>query len=184
MGTPIEARLNQTASRLADVLQRFQVRVVFAESCTAGLVAATLAHIPGISDWLCGAAVTYRDATKQSWLGVDAADLVDPGAVSATVARQMADGVLSKTPEASFAWSVTGHLGPHAPTALDGVVFIGSAQRQRVPYDCQVQRHRLQTMPRADRQCAATRLVMATALNDLQRTLAGSADSDHHTING
>ena len=57
------------ATRLFDMLRDREVRVVFAESCTAGMVSATLAAVPGISDYLCGSMVTYRPEIKENWLG-------------------------------------------------------------------------------------------------------------------
>lgn len=124
---PIE--LADSATRLAKQLQSKKVRIVFAESCTAGLVSAAMATVPGISAWLCGSAVTYQDETKAGWLGVTDAELEKFTAVSAEVASSMARGVLKITPAADLALSVTGHLGPGAPTDLDGVIFIGIAFR-------------------------------------------------------
>ncbi len=106
-------------------------RIVCAESCTAGLIAATLASIPGASRHLCGSAVVYRNDTKTRWLGV-AQEILDDktrGDVCAETAERMAHGVLQLTPEADFALSITGHLGPGAPPDLDGVAFVGWAQR-------------------------------------------------------
>jgi PncC family amidohydrolase len=125
------ADLSEAAWRLAEVLQRHETRLVFAESCTAGLASATLAIVPGISKWLCGSAVTYQEATKISWVGVDPAELENFTAVSHQVARAMAVGVLKSTPHADLAVSVTGHLGPYAPPELDGVIFVGTAVRAR-----------------------------------------------------
>ena len=86
------------------------MRIVFAESCTAGLASAQLAQVPGISDWMCGSAVTYRESVKQDWLGIDAAMLAKHTAVSAAVTRQMSEQVLRRTPEADLSVAVTGHL--------------------------------------------------------------------------
>lgn len=122
-------RLTVAASRLAEVLNERRLRVVFAESCTAGLVAASLATIPGISEWLCGSAVVYRDDTKARWLGVSAADLKKYSAVSEPVACGMALGSLRETPEATWSASVTGHLGPNAPEGQDGLVYVAVACR-------------------------------------------------------
>jgi len=119
----------EEAERLADQLKGRGIRVVFAESCTGGLVSALMAQIPGISDFLCGSAVTYRNDTKARWLGVPEDMLLDPGPVSAAVARAMAEAVLRQTPEAAVAASVTGHLGPNAPAEQDGLIWIGVAQR-------------------------------------------------------
>ncbi len=117
------------ATLLAAALERSQTKIVFAESCTAGLVSAVLAHVPGVSTWHCGSAVTYREATKVGWLGVSAEDLARFTAVSEPVARQMAIGVLRNTPEAQLALSITGHFGPNAPSEFDGVAFVGVARR-------------------------------------------------------
>lgn len=121
--------LLRNAKRVANELRRCNVRLVFAESCTAGLLSATLAQFPGISQWLCGSAVVYRVDTKVQWLGVSVRDLQRHSAVSAPVTRQMSLGVLRHTPEADWSASVTGHFGPAAPMELDGIVFFAIASR-------------------------------------------------------
>ena len=115
--------MNSAAQALYDTIRKHNLRIVFAESCTGGLIAATLAQLPGISLYLCGSAVTYQNETKQAWLGVSYDDLNDVGAVSEVVAQQMAHGVLDKTAQADYAASITGHLGPDAPPDLDGIAF-------------------------------------------------------------
>ena len=65
--------------------------------------------------------------TKAEWLGVDPEVLVDPGPVSQIVSEQMARGVLQKTPQATIAASVTGHLGPNAPQDQDGIAWASVA---------------------------------------------------------
>lgn len=123
--------LSSAGKLLSDSLSSHRRRVVFAESCTAGLVSATLARIPGVSEWHCGSAVTYRNASKHLWLGVPV-ELLEPpgpGPVSEPVAIAMAEGVLARTPEAEVSASVTGHLGPGAEPELDGVVWIAVALR-------------------------------------------------------
>ncbi len=153
--------LHDEAEKLATVLAQQNVRIVLAESCTAGLASAGLAQIPGISQWHCGSAVTYREATKQAWLDVSAEDLSQFTAVSEPVAKQMALGVLEKTPEADFAASITGHLGPDAPEGFDGIVFIAIAKRANTQTELlRVQRMKLQTAERVARQNeAATTLL-------------------------
>ena len=117
------------ARRVAKLLAALDRKVAFAESCTAGLVSASLARVPGISAYHCGGVVTYRNETKTAYLGISPQLLDRHGPVSEVVAQRMAEGVLKQTPEAWCAASVTGHLGPHAPPDLDGVVFIGLAHR-------------------------------------------------------
>ena len=149
------------ALRLVEQLAERNQRVVFAESCTGGLVAATLAQVPGVSEVLCGSAVTYREATKSAWLGVSADDLSQYSAVSEPVARQMALGALEHTPEADLAASVTGHLGPDAPPELDGIIYIALAQRaDSKPNIVSVTRHQLSETTRVVRQQEAACLVI------------------------
>lgn len=158
----------RAAEALAVLLARSATRVVFAESCTAGLVAASLAAHPGISQFLCGSAVTYREATKQAWLGVTSEALQRETAVSATVARQMAAGVLDRTPEADCGFSVTGHLGPDAPSPQDGQVFIGFADRGDDRFAVGACELRLRAGGRLERQYEAATAVLRLAAEQLQ----------------
>lgn len=106
-------------------------RLVLAESCTAGLVAAELGQIPGISEFLCGSMVVYRTPTKTAWLGISSELLNDPGIgpVSAEVTIALARAILEKTPEATIAAAITGHLGPGAPAGMDGQVYCAMVRR-------------------------------------------------------
>ena len=122
--------LTTLSRRVARLLTATDRKVVFAESCTGGLVSATLTKIPGISEHHCGGVVTYRNATKHTYLGIPQKTLDDPGPVSREVVELMARSVLKKTPEADLSIAVTGHLGPNAPAGLDGLVFIAVAVRK------------------------------------------------------
>lgn len=155
-------KLNEAAESLAQILNERQVRVVFAESCTAGLAAATLARTPGISRWLCGSAVVYREQTKMDWLGVSQADLEQYSAVSEPVAKAMAEGVLQNTIEAALSAAVTGHLGPDAPEGLDGVIYLAIAcRRDDESVGTRVWRHQLAASDRQARQEEAAALLLA-----------------------
>ncbi|MEX0704012.1 MAG: nicotinamide-nucleotide amidohydrolase family protein [Planctomycetales bacterium] len=121
--------LDREARRLASLLLERGLRLVLAESCTGGLVSASLAGVPGISEHFCGSAVVYRPDTKVRWLGIPRELLEVPGPVSAEVAIEMARGALERTPEADVAASVTGHLGPDAPPEQDGLLFAAVAVR-------------------------------------------------------
>jgi PncC family amidohydrolase len=124
-----QSDLTSCAKQLAHRLSEKQLRIVFAESCTGGLVSNALTRIAGISEWHCGSAVVYRVETKAQWLGIDSKILVSPGPVSRIVAQLMAETILAKTPEADIAASITGHLGPNAPAKQDGLIFVGIARR-------------------------------------------------------
>jgi PncC family amidohydrolase len=115
--------------RAARLLKQTDQKVVFAESCTGGLVSGAMTAVPGISNYHCGAIVVYRNATKTDYLGIPRQMIDKFDAVSAKVAGEMARRVLERTREADIGVSVTGHLGPEAPADLDGVVFVGIARK-------------------------------------------------------
>lgn len=156
--------LNKAAETLAQSLERRALKIVFAESCTGGLVAASLAAIPGISRWLCGSAVTYQAATKAQWIGVSPEDLETYTAVSARVTRSMAKGVLDRTDQADLAVAVTGHLGPDAPQELDGRLFVVAQGRSGRFAEPALHQAMLFSHSRPDRQIeAATQVLKLTA---------------------
>ena len=115
----------QVVSRLADT----ESKLVLAESCTAGLIAASLGGIPGVSQFLCGSAVAYREQTKIDWLNVNPDCIRSKTAVSIETTDQITSGVLYKTKEADWALGITGHLGPGSPPDLDGQIFVACYQR-------------------------------------------------------
>lgn len=166
--------LGTATRRLALLLQTYNCRIVFAESCTGGLVAASLARVPGISAWHCGSLVTYRNGSKEKWLGIPAAILENPGPVSEIVARQMAEHALQRTPEAKLAAAVTGHLGPGAPAALDGVAYIGIALGNEFEGETETAVIRYQCL--AKTRVARQREVAAAVLAEAARVLE-QADS-------
>lgn len=108
-------------------------RIVFAESCTCGLVAALLGQVPGISKFLCGSMVTYRESAKQQWLSVSSETLQCFTAESIQTSQAMATNVLVETKEANLSAAVTGHLGPSSEgdslNQKDGKIFIVVARR-------------------------------------------------------
>jgi nicotinamide-nucleotide amidase len=122
-----------TLSQAADVLEKCRARrqkIVTAESCTGGLVAAALTAIAGSSDVVERGFVTYSNAAKQECLGVPAALIASHGAVSEQVARAMAAGALGAS-SADIAVSVTGVAGPGGSTEAKpvGLVWFGTAVR-------------------------------------------------------
>lgn len=114
--------------------------IVFAESCTAGLIAGSMGRLPGVSEILAGSAVVYQLATKTAWLNVSSSLLENHGAVSQEVSEQMSRGVLQLTPHADIAASITGHLGPGAPPELDGVAWSTIAIRTASGITCHSRR--------------------------------------------
>ena len=104
--------------------------LAIAESCTGGLVSDQLTNVPGSSRYLRGAVVAYHNNLKQHTLGVSPALLKRCGAVSAPVARAMAEGV-RRVARADVGLSITGIAGPSGATATKpvGLVYVGLADR-------------------------------------------------------
>ena len=168
MPNKLQAELTQSAQQLAELLAQKERYIVFAESCTAGLVSATLAQIPGVSKWHCGSAVVYREATKSAWLAIPPAMIEKHGVVSAEVAQLMAAGVLQFTAEADISAAITGHLGPDSPPELDGVVFLAVASRAESNITLpSVERIALRSLERVDRQQEAALAILATTVKAL-----------------
>jgi len=90
--------------------------ITTAESCTGGMVAAALTAIPGASDVVDRAFVTYSNAAKTQMLGVPEAMLKAHGAVSAEVAGAMAEGAL-RVSGAGLSVAITGIAGPGGGSA-------------------------------------------------------------------
>lgn len=97
-----------------------------AESCTGGLVSATLINYPGISSVFMEGCVTYSNESKINRLGVNPNTLEVYGAVSEETAREMAKGI-AKNFNTNVAISTTGIAGPEGGTSDKpvGLVYIG-----------------------------------------------------------
>jgi nicotinamide-nucleotide amidase len=110
-----------------------------AESCTGGLAAELLTRTPGSSRHFLGGVVVYANQAKTELLGVPAALLAAHGAVSAEVARAMAEGVRRRL-GADIGLAFTGVAGPDGGTEQKPVGLVhwavataaGTEQRDRV----------------------------------------------------
>lgn len=126
--------MDDTLLRLAeDLLRRCRARKIMlatAESCTGGLIAATLTEIAGSSDVFERGFVTYSNDAKSQSLGVPGEIIAGHGAVSEPVARAMAEGALRKS-KADIAIACTGIAGPGGGSAEKpvGLVHIAVAGR-------------------------------------------------------
>ncbi|MFO0608096.1 MAG: nicotinamide-nucleotide amidohydrolase family protein [Polyangiales bacterium] len=106
-------------------------KVCTAESLTGGLIAAALTEVPGSSDVVDRAYVTYSYEAKAQMLGVPYDLVAACGAVSEAVARAMAAGALARShPCAHLSVAVTGVAGP-GPSGANpaGRVHLASAMR-------------------------------------------------------
>ncbi|SBV95347.1 conserved hypothetical protein [uncultured Alphaproteobacteria bacterium] len=126
-----------------------------AESCTGGLIAATMTEIAGCSSAFERGYVTYSNQAKMDCLGVPAAILDAHGAVSEETARAMAEGALTHS-RADAAVAVTGVAGPDGgtPEKPVGLVHLAAARHGRPTL------HRVERFP-GDR--AAVRAATARA---------------------
>jgi len=120
----------ERAEQLLTLTKARGYMIATAESCTGGLIAATLAAVPGASSSLERGFVTYSNEAKTELLSVPAELIREHGAVSRDVALAMARGALEHSP-AYVAVAVTGIAGPSGGTADKpvGLVHIAAARR-------------------------------------------------------
>ncbi len=142
--TPVEEQLkdiagldyygsgNDTLAAVVGKLLRIKTETIsVAESCTGGGLGQMLTDISGSSDYFCGGVIAYDNSAKVKLLGVNPEDLDKFGAVSATVAEQMAMGVKNRL-STTWGLSITGIAGPTGGTDTKpvGLVYIGLAGPQ------------------------------------------------------
>jgi nicotinamide-nucleotide amidase len=107
------------------------IMLATAESCTGGLIAATLTAIAGASDVVDRSFVTYSNEAKHEMVGVHMDLIHAHGAVSEEVARAMAEGALARS-RATIAVSITGMAGPGGGSVEKplGLVCFGLAKKE------------------------------------------------------
>ena len=101
---------------LAEILLSRNWTVSLAESCTGGLVSATLTELAGSSEWFERGYITYSNEAKTECLDVPARIIESHGAVSEPVAKAMAEGARINS-GSDVAISITGIAGPSGGTA-------------------------------------------------------------------
>ncbi len=109
-------RIWELAQKIVDRAGAEGLLLATAESCTGGLVAAAITDVPGASAVLDRGFVTYSNEAKTDMLGVEPEIIARHGAVSAAVARAMAEGALRHS-RADLAVSITGVAGPGGGSA-------------------------------------------------------------------
>jgi nicotinamide-nucleotide amidase len=132
--------LHASAAALCKLLERHGCRVVTAESCTGGLLAASIAGVSGSSSALEGSFVTYAPSMKVNALGVSAQLIQEQTVYDPQVARQMATGALDAAPAAGLALAITGVGGPDDDQGKPaGYVCIAACLRGDAPVvrECQ-----------------------------------------------
>ena len=98
-------------SLVHEIMRERGLTLATAESCTGGTIASLFTAMAGASAYFLGGVVAYANEVKRDLLGVNYDDIMTHGAVSETVARQMAEGV-RRTTGADYAIATTGIAGP------------------------------------------------------------------------
>jgi nicotinamide-nucleotide amidase len=116
------------AAVVGKLLTNAQQTLSVAESCTGGGLGAMLTETPGSSSYFLGGVIAYSNQVKAALLQVNSQDLAEYGAVSDTVAQQMALGV-KQSLQTDWGISITGIAGPtgDTPDKPVGLVYIGIA---------------------------------------------------------
>lgn len=118
---------------IANLLVAQNKTIATAESCTGGLLAHSLTQNAGSSRYFLGSVVSYSNASKTDLLGVLADDVLNFGAVSETVVRQMAVAAREKF-KTTIGVATTGVAGPDGGSEEKpvGTVWIAYADEHGV----------------------------------------------------
>lgn len=121
------------AGEVLNTLKQQGKTVATAESCTGGLLFATLTHHAGSSQVMDRAFITYSNQSKIDHLNVNPNTLKKHGAVSAETVQEMLTGTLKNTP-ADIAIAISGIAGPGGTeNKPQGLVYIGIQHRGADP---------------------------------------------------
>ena len=121
----MESELEERAHRVLTAFREAGVRLALAEASTGGLMSAALTALPGASAVVERGFVPYSNEAKEEQLGVPVELMVAHGAVSAAVARALAEGALRHS-RADVVLAETGIAGPTGGSALKpvGLVYL------------------------------------------------------------
>lgn len=119
------------------LLQKYELTVSTAESCTGGLVAGRLVNVAGASEVFNEGFITYSNKAKRKYLDVNKSTLKKYGAVSEQTAREMAKGGVFAS-ESDACVAVTGIAGPDGGTEEKpvGLVYIATYMKDSVNVEC------------------------------------------------
>ena len=129
-GALLPEDIDELARRVVEENRANNRKVVLAESCTGGLVAAALTEIPGSSAVLDRGFVTYSNEAKMESLGVPLDIIETFGAVSIACVWAMAKGALQNS-GADVAVAISGVAGPDGGTTLKPVGTVVFARMVR-----------------------------------------------------
>lgn len=115
------------------LLEKYELTVTTAESCTGGLLAGRLVNVSGASEVFREGFITYSNKAKRKYLEVSKGTLKKYGAVSEETAREMATGAVFAT-DSDASVAVTGIAGPDGGTEDKpvGLVYIATYMKDSV----------------------------------------------------
>lgn len=112
----MDQELYSLAALVGENLNRNQLVLVTAESCTGGWLAEVITSVPNCSHYFDRGFVTYSNDAKKDLIGVKESTLEKFGAVSEETAKEMAQGAI-KNSHASVSVAITGIAGPGGGSA-------------------------------------------------------------------
>jgi nicotinamide-nucleotide amidase len=162
--------------QVAELLLSGGGSVAVAESCTAGLLAARLTERAGSSAYVLGGGVVYSNEAKTLLAGVPPELIEHDGAVSASVARELASGIASRL-GATYGIGITGIAGPgggtpQKPVGLVCISVWSAADGRRLTRAPQMPGGRADVRDRS----------VTVAMHLLRRLLLGDADSEEEPV--
>ncbi|WP_295883702.1 nicotinamide-nucleotide amidohydrolase family protein [uncultured Anaerococcus sp.] len=127
---------------LINILKERNEKVTTAESITGGLIASSIIDIPGASDVISEAYVTYADEVKENILNVSRETIKEYSVVSEEVLNEMLDGLFSRT-KSNLCLATTGYA--HTGEVWMGVLYNGQKFTKHLQLNGDRNRVRLRT---------------------------------------
>jgi nicotinamide-nucleotide amidase len=123
---------DQLEGVIGQLLNKNNLTLATAESCTGGYLAHMITSVAGSSRYFKGSVIAYSNEVKIAQLGVSRQDLEEQGAVSEEVAKAMAEGI-RKELNTDISIAITGIAGPDGGTIEKpvGTVWIAYADKQK-----------------------------------------------------
>ena len=126
-------KINKQSEELLKICKLNKISVTTAESCTGGMIASSIVSINGSSSIFKSGIVTYSNESKAEFLKIPLKLINENGAVSQTIAFQMAKNVLSIM-NSTLSIAVTGIAGPSGGSNDKpvGLVWIAIGTKENV----------------------------------------------------
>ena len=126
-------KINKQSEELLKICKLNKISLTTAESCTGGMLASSIVSINGSSSIFKSGIVTYSNESKADFLKIPLKLINENGAVSETIAFQMAKNVLSIM-NSSISIAVTGIAGPSGGSKDKpvGLVWIAIGTKENV----------------------------------------------------